>query len=98
MDSETREELADYSTKMLESIRGELEWLFESKLYSLFQETCSSTKEGLMDGALRGKLSGIESILEREQVMGEAIAWDNLKQVFVELQETVTTKIKARKK
>jgi len=98
MDSDEQDEYADYSTLSLETIRGEIEFIFESEFYQLFLRSCAETKENLMDEALRGKMTGVESILARELVMGEALAWDNVKRVFSELHESICMKIKERSK
>jgi len=92
------DEFSDYTTTQLETIRMELENLFETSLYTLFIRTCKDTRDGILTETLRATLRGVESLFTREQLFGEANAWDKVPQAFEELHLSLQSVIKQRNK
>jgi hypothetical protein len=97
-DLKASDEFPDYSTASLETLRAELENFLETALYQLFIKTCQDTKEGILTATIRADLRGIESLFTREQLFGEASAWDKVPQAFEELHLSLMSVIKQRNK
>lgn len=91
-------DLSELSQHELEVVKFELEQFFQTKLYQVFLSTCDSTKDNLLDSVLGASLRGVESLFTREAIMGESQGWKNMKQVFIELLETINDEIKRKHK
>ncbi len=81
----------------LEKTHQEMQAFKTFHLYELFQKFCQSQKDILVDTVLITKLHGIESLFNREAIMGEATSWGRLLATFDELEELIAREIKERK-